>query len=138
MLARPRGDFGVLHLSFAAGELRLPSKRKLQRHLHQPRCCRRNNPSEIVTADIAVHRGGSIKLRVIQSIERFHAELECFSFCQIYVLQQRQINILDPWPIEEAPIGCTQRAQRGRLNSAVLNAFLPERGFRCRSKLPGV
>ena len=49
---------------------------ELHRHLNQPRRGRADHVSEVGIVDLAVHRGRTVKLRVVEDVERFDADIE--------------------------------------------------------------
>ncbi len=58
--------------------------------------------AEACAADIAVHRGGSEELRMIEDIEGFQSELQHFGFRDRHFFLKSDVEVVQSRPIKEA------------------------------------
>ena len=59
--------------------------------------------------DVSVDRAIRIELRVVERVESFEAEFERLGFCEFCAFVERDIEIGNAWPVEEAPLGISLR-----------------------------
>jgi hypothetical protein len=84
-----------------------------------------NSPEQGAT-DIAIYGRWSEELRVVESVERFQPDLKGFGFGEPDVLEECQVEIVDPRAVEEAPRGAAKLTQGWETE---------ERGVECCSSI---
>ena len=81
------------------------SKCKFQRHLHDARVGRFHSLAEQRAIDIALHRGRSKKLRVIERVEALDAQLQALDSVMLKFLSKEILKFNDARPMERAARG---------------------------------
>src|SRR5579864_8546387 len=119
----------------AASKLRPSSpdpllKRQFQCHLHNARVTSRRHVTEGTGINVARR---SHKLRMVKGIEELGAIFEINSFLESHRLVKRQVEVVDPRPIEEAARGVTRYANDFRRKGASTEVLMG--GARSRVKL---
>ena len=69
-------------------------EQELHRRLQEPRRVGVHDLSEAGAADVAIHRGGSEKLRVIENVEGFQSKLKRLSFSNDELFCYRHIEVV--------------------------------------------
>ena len=115
----------------------LPSKDILRRKLDKPGCLSTFDLSEGGVLDLTIHRCRSIELRVIEDIERLKAQGQRARICEMDVLLERHVEVLDARPVEHPPLRVASCPSVSSENSAVLNAGLPLRPLVLMCRDPG-
>src|ERR1019366_5644015 len=91
---------------------RVRSKNEFGRKLNQSGRICVYDLSETYAADVAIHCCRSKELRVIESVEDFHPELQGLRFCQPQLSLQGAVKVVHSRSIEESPPGVTQLSER--------------------------
>src|SRR5665213_3125849 len=87
------------------------SKRELERGLHQPGRSGVHNLAEQCATDIAVDRGRSEEIRVIERVKSLQPKLKRPGFAELERLQQSQVEIQRPRTIERPARGVSRSPQ---------------------------
>src|ERR1700728_3659418 len=81
---------------------------ELDRQLNQPGSGRADYPSEVRIVDFSVHRGGTVKLCVVEYVESFHPDIARFRFCETHRFADLHIEVRNAWAVKETPGRVTQ------------------------------
>src|SRR5258708_10602133 len=66
------------------------------------------NDSKVRVADVPVR---IVKLRVVEHVEEFGAQVESDGFCYEGPLGQAEIGVVESWAVEEPAIGSSERTE---------------------------
>src|SRR5580692_7287507 len=100
-------------------------KGQLQGKLQHPWRSRIHHLPKRASIDVPIHRRWTIKLGMIEDVERLHAELQCLGFRQRQVFQKSHIVVVQARPGEESSRSISRRTQRLQTEQVRIEKWQP-------------